>query len=70
MGTSGNQFKNAPVVGRLMAALIEAVKNGHDHDRHPLRYRCPHSGNTVDLGSFSRRRQVNEESSCTCSARA
>ena len=36
MGTSGNQFKNAPVVGQLMAALVAAVEGGHDHDRDPL----------------------------------
>ena len=41
MGTSGNQFKNAPVVGQLMAGLIAAVECGHDHDRDPLVWRPP-----------------------------
>ncbi|MEV7028138.1 FAD-dependent oxidoreductase, partial [Kitasatospora sp. NPDC093558] len=58
MGTSGNQFKNAPLVGRYLAALIDLVEAGHDHDGDPVRYRCEHTGNLVDLGSFSRRRPV------------
>ncbi len=65
IGTSGNQFKNAPAVGRLMATLITAVENGHDHDHDPVRYVCPHTGHTIDLGSFSRRRAVNGDSSGT-----
>ena len=32
IGTSGNQYKNAPVVGVLMAELIDKVEGGHDHD--------------------------------------
>ena len=32
VGTSGNQFKNGPVVGHCMAELIDAVEKGHDHD--------------------------------------
>ncbi|MER7466559.1 FAD-dependent oxidoreductase [Streptomyces sp. NPDC097981] len=56
MGTSGNQFKNAPLVGRFLAALVDRVEAGHDHDREPLRYRCELTGNAVDLGAFSRLR--------------
>ncbi|WP_369211289.1 NAD(P)/FAD-dependent oxidoreductase [Streptomyces flavofungini] len=56
IGTSGNQFKNAPLVGRLMATLVHAVEAGRDHDTDPVRHRCEHSGQIVDLGSFSRRR--------------
>lgn len=56
IGTSGNQFKNAPLVGSLMAALILAVSDGVDHDRHPIQYRAPHTGHTIDMGSFSRLR--------------
>ncbi len=33
IGTSGNQFKNAPVAGALMAELIRKCQDGHDHDR-------------------------------------
>jgi glycine/D-amino acid oxidase-like deaminating enzyme len=65
IGTSGNQFKNAPVAGRLMATLITAVENGHDHDRDPVRYVCPHTGHTINLASFSRKRAANGNSSGT-----
>jgi glycine/D-amino acid oxidase-like deaminating enzyme len=62
MGTSGNQFKNAPVVGQMMAALIDAVESGLDHDRQPLAFTGRHTGLTIDLGTFSRRRPVNRAS--------
>ncbi len=58
MGTSGNQFKNAPVVGRVLAALVDAVEAGHDHDAEPVRLRLPRTGLEVDLGTFSRRRRI------------
>jgi glycine/D-amino acid oxidase-like deaminating enzyme len=58
IGTSGNQFKNAPVVGRVMAALVAAVEEGHDHDAEPVSLRLPRTGLEVDLGTFSRRRRV------------
>jgi sarcosine oxidase, subunit beta len=56
MGTSGNQFKNAPVVGQLMAHLVAAVEGGHDHDTDPLTWRAPRTGNVLDLGTYSRLR--------------
>jgi glycine/D-amino acid oxidase-like deaminating enzyme len=31
-GTSGNQYKNAPIAGKMMAALIGYCENGADHD--------------------------------------
>jgi glycine/D-amino acid oxidase-like deaminating enzyme len=65
MGTSGNQFKNAPVVGRFMAALVEFVESGHDHDRDPLRFVAERTGNTINLGAFSRRRPFNANSTGT-----
>ncbi|WP_410665480.1 NAD(P)/FAD-dependent oxidoreductase [Amycolatopsis sp. lyj-84] len=65
MGTSGNQFKNAPVVGRLMATLIDRVESGADHDTRPARYRGAHTGLEIDLGAFSRRRERNSGSSGT-----
>lgn len=65
IGTSGNQFKNAPVVGRLLATLIDAVESGADHDARPVTYRCEHTGLPIDLGAFSRRRQRNTDSSGT-----
>lgn len=64
-GTSGNQFKNAPVVGELMAALISYEAQGGDHDANPLRFRLPRTGNEIDLGFYSRHRQPNADSSGT-----
>ncbi|WP_226354277.1 FAD-binding oxidoreductase [Pseudonocardia sp. ICBG601] len=58
IGTSGNQFKNAPVVGRFMRTIIECVENGVDHDTTPARFTAPLTGATIDLGAFSRRRPV------------
>ncbi|WP_327586922.1 FAD-binding oxidoreductase [Nonomuraea sp. NBC_00507] len=65
IGTSGNQFKNAPVVGRLMAAIIEGVENGADHDTHPVPFTAEHTGEAIDPRAFSRRRPRNERSSGT-----
>lgn len=65
IGTSGNQFKNAPVVGDYLRALIEACEQGHDHDRDPVRYRLPITGYEVDLSHYSRLRRPNEQSSNT-----
>ena len=59
VGTSGNQFKNAPVVGAMMAELISACEQGRDHDRYPLPFRLERTGRTLNLGFFSRRRAVN-----------
>jgi len=63
VGTSGNQFKNAPVAGAMMAELIIACEQGRDHDRDPLDFRLARTGRTLNLGFFSRRRQINPESS-------
>lgn len=58
MGTSGNQFKNAPLVGHLMATLIDRVEAGHDHDSRPVRHHCRYTGGVINLGSFSRKRST------------
>src|SRR5262249_35847785 len=63
VGTSGNQFKNAPVVGEMMAALIEACEAGRDHDADPLRFHLRHIDRWVSLGFCSRRRDVDTRSS-------
>jgi sarcosine oxidase subunit beta len=63
IGTSGNQFKNAPVVGQLMARLVEAVDAGADHDNEPVHFRGHHTGLEFDLSTFSRRRPANAASS-------
>jgi glycine/D-amino acid oxidase-like deaminating enzyme len=65
IGTSGNQFKNAPLAGRFIAALVAGVEAGHDHDADPIQYRGEHTGVTINLGAFSRRRPVNTGSSGT-----
>lgn len=65
MGTSGNQFKNAPVVGELMAAIIDGVEHGHDHDADPLTYTGRHTGQRINLGTFSRKRAHNVATSGT-----
>lgn len=56
IGTSGNQFKNAPLVGRLMATLVAEVRAGRDHDHDPVQLALPRTGHTIDLGAFSRLR--------------
>lgn len=58
IGTSGNQFKNAPIIGQLLERLIDACERGHDHDALPVRVPCAHSGHEVDLGHYSRRRTL------------
>jgi sarcosine oxidase subunit beta len=63
IGTSGNQFKNAPVAGILMAELIEACEGGRDHDADPVQVRGCHTERAINIGFYSRRREMNEESS-------
>jgi sarcosine oxidase subunit beta len=58
IGTNGNQFKTAPIVGRLMAELILACENGHDHDADPVKIQARTVPATIDLGRFSRHRAV------------
>lgn len=65
IGTSGNQFKNAPVVGQLMTALVEHVEGGGDHDANPVQFLAPRTGLKIDLGAFSRKRSPNAGSSGT-----
>lgn len=62
-GSSGNQFKNAPPAGRMMAELIEAVEGGHDHDAEPVRFHMSHIDRSIDVGFYSRLRTINPESS-------
>ncbi|MCF8104736.1 MAG: FAD-binding oxidoreductase, partial [Desulfohalobiaceae bacterium] len=64
IGTSGNQYKNAPVVGRMMAELIDAVEKGLDHDQTPYQYEFKYlKGRTFDMGFYSRKREINYNSS-------
>lgn len=63
IGTSGNQFKNAGVVGHCMAELITAVEDGQDHDSDPLTVTGRYTGLEIDMGEFSRNRSINTNSS-------
>ena len=63
IGTSGNQFKTAPVVGALMAELIQKVENSYDHDAQPMEYKLPHLGLTISTSVFHRKRKINPNSS-------
>jgi sarcosine oxidase subunit beta len=62
IGTSGNQFKNAPIVGGVMTSIIDACEQGRDHDTDPVRYDCRHTGHSLDLSHYSRRRALNRTS--------
>ena len=62
-GSSGNQYKNAPIAGKMMAALIEHCENGHNHDEQPLQFTLPYLQRDCDVGFYSRKRAINEESS-------
>lgn len=58
IGTSGNQFKNAPLIGDLLTAIITATDHGVDHDVQPVRLVLPRTGHLIDLAHYSRRRTV------------
>ncbi|MDG1234668.1 MAG: FAD-dependent oxidoreductase [Pseudomonadales bacterium] len=59
IGTSGNQFKNAPVVGDLMAAVIE----NRDHDSSPSLLNLENLKRSIDLSFYSRNRTIQETAS-------
>ena len=63
IGTSGNQFKNAPVIGQIMARLIDQVEQGADHDGASVTWVPPYTGLPVDLHHYSRLRSINRDSS-------
>ena len=63
VGTSGNQFKNAPVAAQLMAEIIEACQAGRDHDETPVSVGCRYTGLTLDARFYSRLREINPDSS-------
>jgi len=62
-GSSGNQFKNAPAAGRLMAGLIDYCESGADHDSEPFQFSLKHTNYVLDTAEMSRRRKVNANSS-------
>ncbi|MBC8268771.1 MAG: FAD-binding oxidoreductase [Rhodospirillaceae bacterium] len=63
IGSSGNQYKNAPVAGKMMTALIEACEKGQDHDNEPVIYTLERLKRPLNVGFFSRNRAINEDSS-------
>ncbi len=63
IGTSGNQFKNAPVAGALMAELIGTCELGRDHDADPVSFHLKNLNRDLNIGFFSRNRKINEDSS-------
>jgi sarcosine oxidase subunit beta len=58
IGTSGNQFKNAPIIGDIMSAIITAGSDGVDHDSTPRNIELAHLDRRVDLSFYSRHREV------------
>lgn len=63
VGSSGNQYKNAPVAGMMMSELIDQCeKQGLDHDKTPLQFTLPVTGITLDMAAFSRNRELNPDS--------
>lgn len=66
IGTSGNQYKNGPVAGMMMAELIDQVENHNlDHDATPLQFELPRIGIPINAGFYSRNREINPDSSFT-----
>lgn len=63
IGTSGNQYKNAPVAGKMMTAIITACEQGHDHDANPLEFHLENIDKKISLATFSRNREINPNSS-------
>jgi sarcosine oxidase subunit beta len=51
------------MAGKMMAALVEYCEGGNDHDSQPLTIRMPYTGIDLDIGFFSRKRPVNQDSS-------
>ena len=63
IGSSGNQYKNAPIAGKMMARLVEYCEANNDHDTKPLQFELPYIKREIDVGFYSRKREINEDSS-------
>ena len=57
IGTSGNQFKNAPMIGDLMSTIILGTEKGADHDAAPFTLELSNLNRTISLGHYSRLRE-------------
>jgi len=62
IGTSGNQYKNGPAIGRMLAEIIDACEKGHDHDLEPVQLKLHNIDFTLSMGVFSRNREIIEGS--------
>jgi sarcosine oxidase, subunit beta len=62
IGTSGNQYKNGPVIGQLMAEIIHACEQGHNHDQYPVQVKLRNIDFTINTQIFSRNREIIEDS--------
>lgn len=62
-GTSGNQYKNAPVAGKIMAAIVSAEDAGQNHDEEPVQLMLDNIKYNLSLDFFSRNREINADSS-------
>lgn len=56
IGTSGSSFKTAPVLGMLMAQIIEACESQRNTDAAPIQLELPRIGMRVDTRFLSRNR--------------
>ena len=63
IGSSGNQYKNAPIAGVMMTKLIEACENGQNHDKESVKLDLKYINREIDIGFYSRNRTINSESS-------
>ena len=63
IGTSGNQYKNGPAIGLVLSDIIDACENGQDHDQDPVHVTSRYKGYDLNVGFYSRLREINPESS-------
>ncbi len=63
IGSSGHEFKNAPGIGYMMGELIDACQKGHDHDNDPIHVTSRYKGYDLNIGFYSRLREINTDSS-------
>ena len=52
-----------PHIDQGMAELIDACEKGLDHDKEPFQYKMKYTGRMTDVGFFSRKREINYNSS-------
>ena len=62
-GSSGNQYKNAMIAGKMMTSLVDYCELGNDHDSKPLQFKLPYLDRMIGMEFYSRKRKINTESS-------